>query len=72
MQPKTKDPTVQRMPKYNIAHVWNKLVPKPFKDLPEASFNIAYKNHFIQEYNDFKCTTLNCYSCESRFIRKTN
>ena len=69
IQQKTKDPTVHRMPKYSIAQVWNKYVPKSFKDLQEASFNLAYKSHFIQEYSDFKCTIPNCYSCESRFIR---
>ena len=68
-QQKTKDPTVQRMPKYNIVQVWNQYVPKIFKDLPEASFNLAYKNHFIQEYSNFKCAIQNCYSCETRFIR---
>lgn len=36
------------MPKYSIAQIWNKYVPKTFKDLQEASFNLAYKNHFIQ------------------------
>ena len=68
-QQKTKDPVIQRMPKYSIAQIWNKYVPKTFKDLQEASFNLAYKNHFIQEYSDFKCTIPNCYSCESRYIR---
>ena len=69
IQQKTKDPTVLRMPKYSIAQVWNKYVPKSFKDLQEVSFNLAYKNQFIQEYSNFKCTKRNCYSCESRFIR---
>ena len=69
IQEATKDPTVQRLPKYSIAQIWNKDVPKSIKGFPEASFNLAYKNLFIQEYNDFKCTTPNCYSCESRFIR---
>ena len=65
----TKDATVQRMSSYSTAHIWNNLVPISIKDYPEASFITAYKNHFIQEYNDFKCNRENCYSCESRFIR---
>ena len=68
-QQSTNDAAVQRMPKYSIAQIWNKCVPKSIKDFPEASFNLAYKNHFIQEYSGFKCTKLNCYSCESRYIR---
>ena len=60
---------IQRMPKFSIAQVWNKHVPKSIKDLPEASFNLAYKNHFLNEYVSFNCNIPNCYNCESRFIR---
>ena len=69
VQQNIKDPNVQRMPKFSIAQVWNKHVPKSIKNLPEASFNNAYKNHFLNEYDSFNCNILNCYSCESRFIR---
>ena len=68
-QQNTKDTNVQRMPKYNIAKIWNESVPNSIKDFQEASFSFAYKNHFIQEYNEFNCAKQNCYSCESRFIR---
>ena len=69
VQQNTKDPCVQRLPKYSIAEVWNKHVPTSIKEFPEASFNAAYKSHFIQQYTDFNCMVPNCYSCESRFIR---
>ena len=69
VQQNIKDPNVQRMPKFSIAQVWNKHVPKSIKDLPEASFNLAYKNHFLNEYVSLNCNIPNCYSCESRFIR---
>ena len=44
--------TVQRMPRYNTAHIWNNLVPISIKDFPEVSFITAYKNHSIQEYSE--------------------
>ena len=65
----TNDADVQRLPKYNMAKVWNNSVPRSIKDFPEASFHIAYRSHLTQEYKDFICNKKNCFSCESRFIR---
>ena len=67
--PRTNDPNVLKLPKFNIAEIWNKHVPTSIKEFPEACFVESYKSLYMLEYNNFKCSKSNCYSCESRFIR---
>ena len=58
---------VKSMPRHSIANTWNKQVPDSIKDFLPASFQNAYKNHFMLEYKDFTCNVIDCYSCSTDY-----